>query len=241
MLISSKLSSVFPLELQNNLLPCFPSQHQNPMMNGYHPPKQPSMANQVKRPTKPTADPNTLLTIASASTQQPASSAAKRKDDAALENGAEEEEEDDDDDDEDDDEDEDEEGSEEESDDGSSDRFSIKSDLAQVNEESSKARRTPLLFIRPHLRARFVFNQLLQVLPQSPSDTNQPATVEIISADVSVSLPLVVCRSTEQESFLRLGFTLNGTSTRGRTTTASRLHRSIDFVRTLIFLACHAH
>ena len=166
-------------------------------MNGYGS-KQVSMPpNQVKRPTKPATDPNTLLTIAPVSHQPPASSVAKRRDGTGPQNGAGEEvEEDDDDDDEDDeDDDDDEEDGSEESDDGSSDRFSIKSDLAQINEESSKARQTPLLFIRPHLRSRFAFNQLLQVLPQSPSDTNQPFTVEIISADV------ILCRSMISSTF----------------------------------------
>jgi cobalamin biosynthesis protein CobT len=152
------------------------------MLNGYYPPKQPAMLNQSKRQTKTTTDPSTLLTTAPISNQPVASSESKTKTTTtAPQNGDNNEEEDDSEEEEDDDE----EGSEEEeSDDGSSDRFSIKSDLAQINEESSKARRTPLLFIRPHLRAKFGFDQLIQVLPQSPSDTNQPATVEIHSANV---------------------------------------------------------
>ncbi len=149
------------------------------MVNGYYPSKQPTIPNQPKRPAKTTADPNTLLTTAPISNQQITPSESKTKTINAPQNGAEEEDDDDDDDDEEEDDD-----SEEESDSASSDRFSIKSDLAQINEESSKARRTPLLFIRPHLRAKFVFDQLIEVLPQSPSDTNQPATVEIHSANV---------------------------------------------------------
>ncbi len=149
-------------------------------MNGYYPTKQQSIPNQSKRPTQKPTDSNTLLTTAPISNQQIPSSESKTKNINAPQNGEEEEEEEEDDDDDDD--------SEEDSDDGSSDRFSIKSDLAQINEESSKARRTPLLYIRPHLRAKFVFDQLIQVLPQSPSDTNQPATVEIISANVNLSL-----------------------------------------------------
>jgi hypothetical protein len=158
----------------------FFSQGHNPMVNGYYPPKQPTMPNQSKRPTKTTTDPNTLLTTAPISNQQIPSSESKSKTNNVPQNGEEEEE----DDEEEDDDDDDDEDSEEESDDASSDRFSIKSDLAQLNEESSKARRTPLLFIRPHLRAKFAFDQHIQVLPQSPSDTNQPATVEIHSANV---------------------------------------------------------
>jgi cobalamin biosynthesis protein CobT len=151
------------------------------MVNGYYPPKQQPMPNQPKRPTKPTTDPNTLLTTAPIPHQQITSSESKTKPVNAPQNGEEEEEEEEDDDEDDEDE------SDEDSDDASSDRFSIKSDLAQINEESSKARRTPLLYIRPHLRAKFFFDQLIQVLPQSPSDTNQPATVEIISANVNLS------------------------------------------------------
>jgi cobalamin biosynthesis protein CobT len=151
------------------------------MMNGYYPTKQQSIPNQSKRPPKPTTDPNTLLTTVPIPNQQIPSNELKTKTTNVPQND-EEDEEDDDEDGEDDDE------SEEESDDASSDRFSIKSDLAQINEESSKARRTPLLYIRPHLRAKFAFEQLIQVLPQSPSDTNQPATVEIISANVNLSL-----------------------------------------------------
>ncbi len=149
-------------------------------MNGYYPTKQQSIPNQSKRLTQKPTDPNTLLTTAPISNQQIPSNESKTKNINAPQNGEEEEEEEEEDDDDDD--------SEEDSDDGSSDRFSIKSDLAQINEESSKARRTPLLYIRPHLRAKFVFDQLIQVLPQSPSDTNQPATVEIISANVNLSL-----------------------------------------------------
>ncbi|CAF0767007.1 unnamed protein product [Didymodactylos carnosus] len=66
-------------------------------------------------------------------------------------------------------------------DDASSDRFSIKSDLAGVVEPA--ARRTPFLFTRPHLRVRFSFDQMIKVLPQSPSDTEQPATVEIVNSN----------------------------------------------------------
>jgi TATA-binding protein-associated factor Taf7 len=156
------------------------------MVNGYYPSKQQPIPNQSKRPTKPTTDPNTLLTTAPISNQQIPSSESKTKPINAPQNGEQEEEDEEDDDEDDDDDDEDE--SEEDSDDASSDHFSIKSDLAQINEESSKARRTPLLYIRPHLRAKFVFDQLIQVLPQSPSDTNQPATVEIISANVNLLL-----------------------------------------------------
>jgi hypothetical protein len=153
------------------------------MVNGYYPPKQQSAPTQPKRQTKTNTDPNTLLTTAPIPNQPIASVEPKTKHVNAQENGEEEE---DDDDDEDDDEEDDD--SEEGSDDGSSDRFSIKSDLAQVNEESSKVRRTPYLFMRPHLRAKFMFDQLIQVLPQSPSDTNQPATVEILSANVIIYL-----------------------------------------------------
>jgi cobalamin biosynthesis protein CobT len=149
-------------------------------VNGYYPTKQQSIPNQSKRPTQKPTDSNTLLTTAPISNQQIPSNESKTKNINAPQNGEEEEEDEEEEDDDDD--------SEEDSDDGSSDRFSIKSDLAQINEESSKARRTPLLYIRPHLRAKFVFDQLIQVLPQSPSDTNQPATVEIISANVNLSL-----------------------------------------------------
>ena len=152
------------------------------MVNGYYPSKQQTMPNQSKRPPKPTTtDPNTLLTTAPISNQQVTSSESKTKTTNGAQNGEEEDgdEEEDDDDEEDDD-------SDEESESGSSDRFSIKSELAQISEESSRARRTPLLYIRPHLRARFVFDQLIQVLPQSPSDTNQPAIVEIMSANVNL-------------------------------------------------------
>ncbi|CAF0815978.1 unnamed protein product [Didymodactylos carnosus] len=82
---------------------------------------------------------------------------------------------------EDDDEDDDSEESQRSEDDASSDRFSIKSDLAGVVEET--ARRTPLLLIRPHLRVKFSFDQIIKVLPQSPSDTGQPATVEIVDSN----------------------------------------------------------
>jgi hypothetical protein len=157
------------------------SQSHNAAVNGYYLPKQQPIPNQSKRPTKPNTDPNTLLTTAPIPNQQITTIESKTKPINPPENGEDDEEEDDDDDDDDDDE------SEDDSDATSSDRFSIKSDLAQVNEESSKARRTPLLYIRPHLRATFAFDQLIQVLPQSPSDTNQPATVEIISANVNFS------------------------------------------------------
>jgi cobalamin biosynthesis protein CobT len=172
------------------------SQNHNAMLNGYYAPKQTPTTNQVKRSAKANTDTNTLLTTAPVSNQQIPSNVSKRKDGQTTENGAEpnendsgsgdDDDEDDDDDDEDDDEDAEDEENEntDDSDDGSSDRFSIKSDLARINEESSKIRQTPQLYARPHLRARFAFNQLIQVLPQSPSDTNQPATVEIISADV---------------------------------------------------------
>ncbi len=153
-------------------------------MNGYYPTKQQSIPNQSKRPTQKPTDPNTLLTTAPISNQQIPSSESKTKNINVPQNGEEEEEEEEEEEDDDDDDDD----ENEDSDDASSDRFSIKSDLAQINEESSKARRTPLLYIRPHLRAKFVFDQLIQVLPQSPSDTNQPATVEIISANVNLSL-----------------------------------------------------
>ena len=156
------------------------SQNHNAYVNGYYPPKQPTIPTQPKRQTKPNTDQNTLLTTAPISNQQITSAKSKTKDINALENGEEVDEDEDDDDDEEDEEEE----SEEDSDDASSDRFSIKSDLAQLDDESSKARRTPLLFIRPHLRAKFAFDQLIQVLPQSPSDTHQPATVEIISSNV---------------------------------------------------------
>ncbi|UJR28897.1 hypothetical protein I4U23_010116 [Adineta vaga] len=168
-------------------------QNHNAYANGYYPSKQQQQpqptANAVKRQTKTSVDSNALLTTNSIPNQQIPTVESKTKTTSASKtngNGREEEDDDDDDDDNDgeDDDDEDEDGSEEEnSDDTSSDRFSIKSDLAQINEESSKARRTPPLYIRPHLRAKFVFDQLIQVLPQSPSDTNQPATVEIISAN----------------------------------------------------------
>ncbi|CAF0732113.1 unnamed protein product [Adineta steineri] len=161
-------------------------QNHNALANGNYPPRQQQQQpnlNQSKRPTKPNTDPNTLLTTASIPNQQIPTTESKTKTVKAQENADEEEEEEDDDDDDDEDDDEDDDDDEEDSDDGSSDRFSIKSDLAQVNDESSKARRTPLLYIRPHLRAKFVFDQLIQVLPQSPSDTNQPATVEILSAN----------------------------------------------------------
>ena len=161
---------------------CF-SQTHNVLHNGYYPPKQQPIPNQPKRPTKPNTDPNTLLTTAPIPNQQITSNELKTK----TVNAPEDEEDEDEDEDEEDDDDEEEEDSDEESSDSkSSDRFSIKSDLAQINEESSKARRTPLLYIRPHLRAKFVFDQLIQVLPQSPSDTNQPATVEIHSANVKI-------------------------------------------------------
>ncbi|CAF3503699.1 unnamed protein product [Rotaria sp. Silwood1] len=156
-------------------------QNHNAFFNGY-PTNKPSVPNQAKRPTKTTTDPNTLLTTATIPNQQITSVESKTKTIPAQENGENEEGDEDEDEDDDDDDDDDDEN-EEDSDDASSDRFSIKSDLAQVNEEFSKARRTPLLFIRPHLRAKFVFDQLIQVLPQSPSDTNQPATVEIVSAN----------------------------------------------------------
>ncbi|CAF0862625.1 unnamed protein product [Rotaria sordida] len=152
-------------------------QTQNAYINGYYPPNKPPVSNQSKRQTKTTTDPNALLTTAPISNQQITSVESKTKTISARENDENEEEEDDED------EDEEDEDENEDSDDTSSDRFSIKSDLAQVDEEFSKARRTPLLYIRPHLRAKFVFDQLIQVLPQSPSDTNQPATVEIISAN----------------------------------------------------------
>lgn len=160
-------------------------QSHNPMMNGYYPPKQQPAPNQSKKPTKSTTDPNTLLTTASVPNQQILTSESKTKTTHAAQNGEGEEEEEDDDDDDDDN---DESSGEDSSSDASSSRFSIKSDLAQVTEETSKARRTPLLYIRPHLRAKFAFDQLIQVLPQSPGDTNQPATVEIISANVSFLL-----------------------------------------------------
>ena len=162
------------------------------MVNGAQPPRQPAVANQAKRPTKTDTNTHTLLTTAPLPHPQIASTEQKKTDvKAAGDEGEDDDEDDDDDDDEDEDDDEE---SEEDSDDGSSDRFSIKSDLAQISEESSKARRTPLLYIRPHLRVKFAFDQLIQVLPQSPSDTNQPATVELVSANVSTtgfSNPLV--------------------------------------------------
>ncbi|CAF2931302.1 unnamed protein product [Rotaria sp. Silwood2] len=158
-------------------------QNHNAFLNGYYPTNKPSGPNQFKQQTKTTTDPNTLLTTATIPNQQIASVQSKTKTIPARESGENEEEEEEDDDEEEEEEDDDDDENEEDSDDGSSDRFSIKSDLAQVNEEFSKARRTPLLYIRPHLRAKFVFDQLIQVLPQSPSDTNQPATVEIISAN----------------------------------------------------------
>lgn len=154
-------------------------------MNGFYPSQKQPISNQAKRPTKPTADPSALLTTVPIPNQQVKPTELKPKPPSATKNEENEQEEDEEED-EDDEEDEDEEESEEDSDDASSDRFSIKSDLAQVDEEMSKARRTPLLYIRPHLRARFVFDQLIKVLPQSPSDTHQPATVEIVSANVSL-------------------------------------------------------
>lgn len=160
------------------------SQSQNVLVNGYYQGNKQLPANQSKRQVKTSTDQNnTLLTTATNSNQQLKSVELKPK--PTPTSKTDENEEDNDEEDEEEDEDEDEGESEEDSE-ASSDRFSIKSDLAQVSEEFSKARRTPLLFIRPHLRAKFVFDQLIKVLPQSPSDTHQPATVEIVSANVSL-------------------------------------------------------
>lgn len=186
------------------------------MINGYYSVNKPAAPNQVKRPTRTNVDPNSLLTTATIPHQQITSVEAKTKTTPAQERGENEEENDEDEEEEDDDDDDDDE--EESSNDASSDHFSIKSDLAQINEESSKARRTPLLFIRPHLRAKFVFDQLIQVLPQSPSDTNQPATVEIISSNVSI----FYCRNNLYKNNLTTiissGYTFNGTIISARTT-----------------------
>jgi hypothetical protein len=160
------------------------SQNHNILHNGYYPSKQQNIPNQSKRPTKPNTDPNTLLTTAPIPIQPTISSESKTKTTNAPEHDEEEDDEDEDDDENDD-------SSEEDSDSESSARFSIDSDLAKANEQSSKARRTPLLYIRPHLRAKFAFDQLIQVLPQSPSDTNQPATVEIHSANVKSFLSFI--------------------------------------------------
>ena len=173
------------------------SQSHNAMVNGAQAPRQPAATNQAKRPGKADTNTHTLLTTAPLPHPQIGSTEPKKAGMKAAGDGGEAEDDDDDeeeDDDEEDDDDEDEESGEDESDDGSSDRFSIKSDLAQISEESSKARRTPLLYIRPHLRVKFAFDQLIQVLPRSPSDTNQPATVELVSANVSImrfSIPIV--------------------------------------------------
>jgi len=209
------------------------SQMQNPYTNGYYPSKQPTMSNQVKRPARETTAPNTLLTTAGSANRQIPSTGPDAKQTFPSQNGEEEDGDDDDDDEDDDDDDDDDDEEEEESDDGSSDRFSIKSDLAQVNEDSSKALLAPLLYTRPHLRATFFFDQLVQVLPQSPSDTNQPAIVEIISANVRSYFRMYLY------SISNLECSFNGTILSCRTTTNVGFYRSINFVReNFVFQRC---
>lgn len=212
------------------------SQMYNSQLNGPNANRQMGTANQVKRPVKPTAENNALLTTApmGGNQQMKPVADATRKDGTATKTAEANEEDEDEDEDENGEE---EEESEEDSEDGSSDRFSIKSDLAQVNEDVSRARRTPPLYIRPHLRAKFAFNQLLQVLPQSPSDTNQPATVEIVPVEVRLSA--VNIHSIDE--FSSLGFTLISTCISSGTRVNGEFHWPIDSVSSMLIFERSAH